>query len=173
MLDHAPAAVGLHPQHPRPRRDAHALGKLGAREQQRRTVIGRVAAGASSPAATAARYTGSRWASPSRCTDRLPSSSPSPRTASGVPALMLIPPSNQHIAPALSPASTTPAVPGAAQRRVDAVLAPHREHVAHRSTADVDRVLREQVRDRDRSRSRARWNSDRMLGSHGQLPKRS
>ena len=57
-------------------------------------------------------------------------------------------------------------------RLVDPVLAPDREHVAHRSAADVDRVLREQVLDRIDPLS-PRWNSDSTLGSHGHGSKRS
>ena len=60
------------------------------------------------PAAIAARNTGRRSGSPSRCTDRLPGSRPSPSTAAGAPPLLVTPPRNQHIAPALSPASTIP-----------------------------------------------------------------
>ena len=45
------------------------------------------------------------WA---RRTERLPRSRPRQLTPSGLPPLMLTPAWNQHIAPALSPASTTP-----------------------------------------------------------------
>ena len=38
-------------------------------------------------------------------------------------------------------------MPGGAHRLVDPVLAPDREHVAHRAAADVERVLLEDMRD--------------------------
>ena len=58
--------------------------------------------------AIAWRNTGSRSGSPSMCTDRLPPTKPSPLAGAANPPLMVIPPSNQHIAPALSPARTIP-----------------------------------------------------------------
>ena len=66
------------------------------------------------------------------------------------------PHSNQHIAPALWPASTTPRSQHVAQDRVDPVGAPDREQVDHAAAADVDQVLGEQVARRRRpARSRA------------------
>ena len=62
----------------------------------------------SAPLRTAARYAGSRSGSPSACTLSEPGSSPRPAIVSGGPLERVIPPSNQHIAPALSPASTIP-----------------------------------------------------------------
>jgi hypothetical protein len=64
--------------------------------------------GGSVPSAIARRQTGARPASVSAWTDSEPGRKPRPGVGSGAPDEVVTPPWNQHIAPALRPARTTP-----------------------------------------------------------------
>ena len=63
----------------------------------------------------------------------------------GAPEEVVMPRSNQHIAPALWPTTSTPASSASQQQLVDAVGAPDRDQVEQAAAADVDHVLGEEV----------------------------
>ena len=133
----------------------------GPVEQQPDAVVGRPAAGQ-----LAAPHGGEPHRQPLRLAVGVDASTsraagPSPSITSGGPLDRVTPPSNQHIAPALRPASTIPRSHASTQQLVEPVRAPDREQVAHRAAADVDHVLLQH--DVARASARVPWrrNSDR------------
>ena len=80
------------------------------------------------------------------------------------PPDFVMPCSNQHIEPALSPASTMPACHASRRIASTPVGPPQREQVDQRAAADVDHVLREEVlAQRDRVRAEPEQRDGRRL----------
>ena len=136
-------AVGRDPVAARALALADDLAQLGALEVERRVVVGRVAgrrgrrrgrAACRSAAAPARRRSGGRSFPASR-------PRPPPSARSSGPNESVTESSNQQFAPALQPPRTRAALPGLAQRPVDPVDAPDREHVRRVAAVDVDHVL--------------------------------